>query len=128
MLRLREPLEELGVRVFAGDKDGGPVSVKPDLLLVYLGSSFGDPQGGDGVGQQSRIMRWQLSLRLRDLRTHEALYPIEQVVLYALKGFSPDPCLIGAIYPLATRLRPRDEQGYWGHEFMFGLKERFPNE
>jgi hypothetical protein len=128
--RITPPLSDIGVRVFAGDrKDGAPQSVTHEVLVFYPGSNWSSPTDFLGAGDQQRVMVWQISMRLKQLfgETYRLCLRVEQAVINAVKGFQPHHCVDGKFYPVSSRLRPRDDQGYFWYEIMIGIKDKRSN-
>lgn len=127
--RIKAPLEEIEVRVFAGDRKDGVAVLDRDFLCVFVGSGFSNPNNYLGTGDQDRVMTWQLSIRLKRLinEGHTDHYPMEQIIIKSLKGYQPHPCVDGAFYPVRTRLVRRDSEGYFYYECLIAIRQRFNN-
>lgn len=118
--RLSTGLADLEVRVNAGDGDGR-ATLNKDILIIYRGSNFKRPTV-DFNFRQKRELQWQITLQLKDLRSHKQSYPVEEACLVLLTGFAPHECLDGQLFPIATELQARDEKGYFNLQMLFGLR------
>lgn len=120
-----EPLQELGVQVRNEPPiaDSGKAQMRGVLMMSYIGSGFTRPTSTVDVVQK-RELQFQISILLRDLRTHTEVSCIEQAIWYLLTGWHPHPCYDyeGVCYPIDSQLTEKNEAGYWVFNLAFGIQ------
>ncbi|NCJ05204.1 hypothetical protein GS597_01445 [Synechococcales cyanobacterium C] len=115
-------LVDMGARVEAqpaNEESGRPVP-KGLLTVAYVRSRWSRPKDRRDPVQDEEL-QFQISWRLRDLRSHQETYKLTRATKWLLTGWVPDECLDAGFYPLDAELVEQDEQGYWRFYMMFGL-------
>ena len=62
------------------------------VFVVYQRSTLGNDLVAGGMMAQERTLHFDLTVLVRDLRTHQGAYPILDALYVALLGFAPIHC------------------------------------
>jgi len=118
-----QDLTELGAKVIAHPSYATSGRTVPQGLLsvAYVRSAFG-PAPTRIAPQQEEEIQFQVSWRLRDLRSHAEVYPLSRAVVHLLRGWRPLNCFNSAFYPKNIELLEQDEEGYWPLFLLFGIR------
>lgn len=126
--RLLVPLRDLGVRVevFPDEPRRLQGAAPNKLVLVrYQGSKSQPPAGNNPLSKapinQQRFLRFEISLLIKDLRTHKNVYIVRDQVMALLSGFVPANSK-RALYHLQDGFVQLFE-GIWFYAMVFELPE-----
>lgn len=114
-----EPIKALGSFVQAQPEQMGRPMPVSQLFVAYRGSNWEDGHIEQHV-RLDRLMQFQVTWRLRDLQSHQAVHRIEQGTLHLLVGWRPLVCDRG-LFPIKSDYLGQDEQNFWVCNLMFGL-------
>lgn len=126
---LQDPLAVEGVVVTNSPetKSTTPkIQVRARLFASYVGSDYQAPRLPRADIDQVRVLRFQLSLYYKDVRTHQDVSRIEQLILCLLTNYQPDDCQQGRFYPTVSRLVNQDADGYWRFDIGFAIQVDHP--
>jgi Gp37 protein len=129
MVAQLEPLSGEGVFVTSQPETASTspqIQVRARLYVAYVGSEYQAPKMPRSDVTQNRTLRFQLSLYYRDLRTHQEVSRIEQLILSLLTNYQPDDCQRGRLYPTASRLITQDADGFWRFDIGFAMQVDHP--
>lgn len=62
------------------------------VLVVYQRSTLSDCEVSGGMIAQVRTLRFDLTVLVRDLRSHQGAYPVLDALYLALLGYAPVHC------------------------------------
>ena len=91
--KIKAALPSLSVEAFP-DRPNLHRSASPNgsVLVVYQRSTLGSDLVAGGMVAQERTLHFDLTVLVRDLRTHQGAYPILDALYVALLGFAPIHC------------------------------------
>lgn len=111
-----EPLDGL-----VGLRPQGTASVLAKTLVVAVtGSRFERPRDRYQSSEQRAELQVQCTIRFRDLRSPDDALAVLRGAELLLTGLQPDACAGGRIYPISSRLSPRDDDGFWSIDLLVG--------
>lgn len=121
--QLKANVTEADIRVFPGNAEEYklvPLN-KPRIYVGYAGSSYSEPTNFDIIIQE-RILAFEITFQVRNLREHEGAYGFLQSIYSVLTGFSPLNNK-RAMYALEEKL-VSFENNIWTWTQTWELKER----
>ena len=126
IIKRLQPLNAIGIAVEAFPSDPKRLErATPNRLVLvrYQGSESSRPAGNSPGTHapiiQRRLVRYEILLLIKDLRTHENVYPVRDEVINRMVGYVP-PNQKWAFYHLKDGWMAQTE-GIWFYSQLFEL-------
>ncbi|MBW4668432.1 MAG: Gp37 family protein [Cyanomargarita calcarea GSE-NOS-MK-12-04C] len=110
---------EVTIAPFPGDSDQQPKPGRKGMILIGYKRSRHRLTSVEPVTCEV-IAEFELSLQLKDLRTHRGAYPLLDMVRYAMTGLIPLKGPLGKCYPVQEGFL-KVEDGIWYYAQVFAV-------
>jgi hypothetical protein len=110
---------EVSIAPFPGDSDQQPKPGRKGMILIGYKRSRHRLTSVEPMTCEV-IAEFELSLQLKDLRTHKGAYPLLDAIRYAVTGLIPLKGPLGKCYPVQEGFL-KVEDGIWYYALVFAV-------
>jgi Gp37 protein len=125
-----QPLQEQGIKVFAfpdNPNELGRPFTGGQILVGFKDENLSEPQGNVTTAHiiQSQTLQFELSLQLKNLRSHTGALPVMDAVRDLLTGFKP-PNVTHPMYQTKGGFVDLDSKtGIWFYSMVFLCRRQY---